>query len=155
MESADGISGLTKLFRGSLADIPDGSSVVFIGSEAVCSPFAQLMAYSVRDRDMSFGFGARAIWDKCRKMSWVEGAGFQIGNESFDPSKANVVVVLGGLAMPKFGCSVRDVNSFISMIANHPKIVGLGFMDIFRRSGWDKEVHFDVSINATMSAEII
>ncbi|HUT27797.1 MAG TPA: DUF2124 family protein [Methanomassiliicoccales archaeon] len=155
MERADGISGLTKLFRGSLVDIPDGSSVVFIGSEAVCPPFAQLMAYSVRDRNMSFGFGARAIWDKCRKMSWVEGAGFQISNEPFDPSKSSVVVVLGGLAMPKFGCSVQDVNSFISMIAGHPKTIGLGFMDIFRRSGWDKEVRFDISINATMSAELI
>ena len=155
MNKADGISGLTKLFRESLVDIPDGSSVVFIGSEAVCPPFAQLLAYSIRDRKMSFGFGARAIWEKCRKMSWAEGAGFHIGDEPFDPLKASVVVVLGGLAMPKFGCPVRDVNFFISRIPGRPKIIGLGFMNIFHRSGWDKEVRFDVSINATMFAEII
>ncbi|MCG7844667.1 MAG: DUF2124 domain-containing protein [Methanomassiliicoccales archaeon] len=155
MVKLEGISGLTKLFRESLIGVPDGSNIVFMGSEAVCPPFAQLLAYAVRDRDMSFGFSPKAVWEKCRKMSWVEGAGFQISEEKFDPINANVIVVLGGLAMPKFGCQVQDVNSYISRISGRPLVVGLGFMNVFRRVGWDKQVRFDVLLDSYMSAEVL
>ncbi len=138
-----------------MADVPDGSAILFLGSEAVCSPFAQLLAYFVRDRKMLFAFGPKTYWDRCREMSWVEGIGFQIGSKVFDPQRSRAVVLLGGLAMPKFGCPVQDVNSFLSRIPGHPKIIGLGFMDIFRRSGWNKEVHMDVLIDAYMSVEVL
>ncbi|MBN1109366.1 MAG: DUF2124 family protein [Methanomassiliicoccales archaeon] len=155
MTKMEGISGLTRLFRESLTDVQDGSTILFLGSEAVCSPFAQLLAYAVRDRKMLFAFGPKAVWERCRKMAWVEGAGFQIGNEGFDPRNANAIVLLGGLAMPKFGCPVQDVNTFLARVPGRPKVVALGFMDIFRRSGWDKQVRMDVLINAYMSAEAL
>lgn len=155
MTKVEGISGLTRTFRDSLADVPDGSAVLFLGSEAVCSPFAQLLAYAVRDRRMNFAFSPKARWDHCRKLEWIEGAGYQIGQEAFNPEDAKAVVVLGGLAMPKFGCPVEDVKRFIGLIPGEPKVVGLGFMDILRRSGWDKEVRMDVLIDAYMSAETL
>jgi len=155
MTKVEGISGLTKTFRESLADVPDGSPVLFLGSEAVCSPFAQLLAYAVRDRKMQFAFGPKADWARCQKMIWEEGVGFQIGKEAFDPQNARAVVLLGGLAMPKFGCPVQDVNSFLSRVPGRPKVIGLGFMDIFRRSGWNKEVRMDVLIDCYMSAEVL
>lgn len=154
MERMEGISGLTKLFRKSISDVPDGSLIVFIGSEAVCPPFAQLLAYSVRDRGMRFAFGPKASWEKCTSMKWMEGTGFQISTERCDPSEGKALVVLGGLAMPKFGCEVYTVNSFISRMPGRPKVVGLGFMSIFQRSGWDQLVKFDAMIDATMAAEL-
>jgi hypothetical protein len=155
MTKLEGIAGLTKLFRESVASVPDGSTIVFVGSEAVCPPFAQLLAYAVRDRKMSLGFVPKAIWEMARNMTWVEGAGFQIGNETFDPSKASVVVLLGGLAIPKFGCQLPEVNSFLSRIPGRPLVVGLGFMDVFRHAGWDKKIRFDSLIDAYMSAETV
>jgi hypothetical protein len=155
MTKAEGISGMTKLFRESLTHVDDGSSILFLGSAAVCPPFAQLLAYAVRDRNMKFGFGPKALWDKCNIMTWTEDAGFQIGTEVFDPESTDVVVLLGGLAIPKFGCPVQDVNSFISRIPDHPMVICLGFMDIFRRSGWDKEVRFDILMDVYMSTETI
>lgn len=146
---------MTKLFRESLIGVPDGSTILFMGSEAVCPPFAQLLAYAVRDRKMIFGFSPKANWEKSRKMFWVEGAGFQVSDERLDPMDAKVIVVLGGLAMPKFGCQVQDVNSFISRVSGKPLVVGLGFMDVFRRVGWDKQVRFDVLMDAYMSAETL
>lgn len=146
---------MTKLFRESVASVPDGSIIAFVGSEAVCPPFAQLLAYAVRDRKMSQGFVPKAVWEKGRDMRWVDGTGFQITNEPFDPAKATVVVLLGGLAIPKFGCQVQEVNSFLSRIPGRPLVVGLGFMDVFRRSSWDKQVRFDVLIDAYMSAETL
>ncbi|MDD1772324.1 MAG: DUF2124 domain-containing protein [Methanomassiliicoccales archaeon] len=153
MERSEGITGLTKLFRESLMTVPDGSLVIFLGSEAVCPPFAQLLAYSVRDRGLNFGFAPRSVWNKCRNVAWVEDIGFQIGSEPVDPTEAKVVVLLGGLAIPKFGCEVSDVDSFIDRMPTRPLVIGVGFMDVFRRSLWDRHIQFDILIDGYMSAE--
>ena len=155
MVKVEGISGLTRLFREALVDVDEGSTLLFVGSEAVCPPFAQLLAYAVRDRGMRFGFCPKAAWDSSRTMKWVEGAGFQIGKEPFEPGEADVIVVLGGLALPKFGCPVEDVKAMISQIPKHRKVLGVGFMDAFRKTGWNASLHFDVLIDAYMSAEVI
>ncbi len=155
MVKAEGISGLTKLFRETLVNVDDASNILFLGSEAVCPPFADLLAYAVRDRKMRFGFSPRAEWDKSRVMKWVDGAGFQISKDQFQPGEADVIVVLGGLAIPKFGCPVEDVKAFISQIPKHRLVVAVGFMDVFRKAGWTSSLHFDVLIDAYMSAEVL
>jgi len=155
MVKAEGISGLTKLFREALNGMDDGGNLLFVGSEAVCPPFAQLLAYAVRDRDMRFGFCPKAVWEKSRTMSWVEGAGFQIGKEPFEPGEADVIVLLGGLAMPKFGCPVEDVKAILSQIPRHKLVIAVGFMDAFRKAGWNTSLHFDVLIDGYMSAELL
>ena len=155
MAKAEGISGLTKLFRETLVEVEDGSTILFVGSEAVCPPFAQLLAYAVRDRNMRFGFCPKAVWDRSRVMKWVDGAGFQIGKEPFEPGEADVIVVLGGLAIPKFGCPVDDVKALLSQIPKKRKVVALGFMDAFRKAGWNTSLHFDALIDGYMSAEMV
>lgn len=85
----------------------------------------------------------------------MEDVGFQIGRDLVDPSEAKAVIVLGGLAIPKFGCEVSDVDGFISKLPSRPLIVGLGFMDIFRRSFWDRHIQFDVLIDGYMSTEVL
>jgi hypothetical protein len=155
MVKAEGISGLTKLFREALGDIDDGSTLLFVGSEAVCPPFAQLLAYAVRDRNMQFGFCPKAVWDSSRVMKWVDGAGYQIGKELFEPAEADVIIILGGLAIPKFGCPIEDVKALISQIPKHRMVLAVGFMDAFRKAGWNTSIHFDVLIDGYMSAEVI
>ncbi|MHC1709452.1 MAG: DUF2124 family protein [Methanomassiliicoccales archaeon] len=155
MVKAEGISGLTKLFRDALVDIDDASTILFVGSEAVCPPFAQLLAYAVRDRDMCFGFCPRAEWDKSRTMRWVDGAGFQVSNDPFEPEDADVIVILGGLAIPKFGCPAEDVKTLISRIPRRRLVLAVGFMDAFRKAGWNTSLHFDVLIDGYMSAEVL
>lgn len=155
MVKAEGISGLTRLFREALVDVEDASTILFVGSEAVCPPFAQLLAYAVRDRNMSFGFSPKAEWDKSRFMRWVDGAGFQITKDPFLPGEADVIVILGGLAIPKFGCPMEDVKALISQIPKHHLVMAVGFMDAFRKAGWDTSLHFDVLIDGYMSAEVL
>jgi len=155
MEKVEGISGLTKLFRQALSDVDEGSALLFVGSEAVCPPFAQLLAYAVRDRKMRFGFCPKAIWENTKIMKWVDGAGFQIGKEPFEPAESDVIVLLGGLAIPKFGCPVEDVRALISQIPKHRMVMGVGFMDAFRKAGWNTSLHFDVLMDAYMSAELL
>jgi hypothetical protein len=66
-----------------------------------------------------------------------------------------MIVVLGGLAMPKFGCPVEGVQRFIGKVAGQgtAKVVGVCFMDILKRSGWTDCIKFDALINATMEVE--
>ena len=155
MVKAEGISGLTKLFREALVDVDDASTILFVGSEAVCPPFAQLLAYAVRDHNMRFGFCPRAEWENSRTMRWVAGAGFQISKDPFEPGEADVIVILGGLAIPKFGCPVEDVKALISQIPKHRLVIAVGFMDAFRKAGWNSSLHFDVLIDGYMSAEVL
>ena len=51
MEKKTGIVGFTGAFRESVKEIKIGSKVVFTGSIAVCTPFIELLAYAIRDRN--------------------------------------------------------------------------------------------------------
>ncbi len=51
MENKTGIIGLTGSFRESIKDMEKNSKVVFTGSVAVCTPFIELLSYTIRDKD--------------------------------------------------------------------------------------------------------
>lgn len=151
----EGIVGLTKLFRNEIAGSPDGSIVVFAGSKAVCAPFAELLAYAVRDKGLEMYFSPLADAKDCRRLMWNEGTGYSASAGGVEVEKADMVVVLGGLAMPKFGCPAEKVREFIGKISPQggARVVGVCFMDILRRSGWDQIIRFDAIIDATMHVE--
>ena len=156
MEKRPGISGLTGAFRESVAQIAEGSKIVFTGSVAVCPPFAELLAYAVREKKFDLVYVPKADPRQARKIKWIEGVGYAVSEEGGDPRGASALIVLGGLAMPKFGCSIKEINAMISLLgeAQQPKVVGVCFMDIFQRSGWEGKVGFDTVINATMETEV-
>ena len=149
MEKKSGIVGFTGLFRESIAALKDGSKVVFTGSAAVCTPFAELLAYAVRDRGFDVIYVPRANADEARKITGIENIGYCVIDEKADPKKPDAVVVLGGLAMPKFGCEPEDVTRLIEELSGEkkPKVIGVGFMNIFERTGWDKKLKFDTLID--------
>lgn len=55
-EVGRGIVGMTRAFRGVMKELGPGKRVLFLGSEAVCLPFAELLAYASRDLGDSFYF---------------------------------------------------------------------------------------------------
>ena len=151
----EGIVGFTKLFREELIGMPEGSTIIFAGSSAVCAPFAELLGYSIRDRKFDLYFSPMAEAKDCRPLIWMEGTGYSIGPTGKEIREAAAVVVLGGLAMPKFGCKVEKVQEFIVNTSSQTgtKVIGVCFMDIFRRSGWTSNIKFDALLNATMDTE--
>lgn len=151
----EGIVGLTKSFRNEMIGLAEGSVIVFTGSSAVCAPFAELLAYSVRDKKFDIFFSPMANGKDCRAMVWNEGSGYCISSDGKQISGADAIVVFGGLAMPKFGCPVEDVKKFIEGIskADGTKVVGVGFMDILMRTGWHNSIRFDGLINANLETE--
>jgi hypothetical protein len=156
MEKKSGIVGFTGTFRESIADIKEGSKVVFTGSVAVCTPFIELLAYTVRDRGFDMFYVPRADAKEARKIKEIANIGFSVIDEKGDPKNPDAVVVLGGLAMPKFGVPPEDVNRLIEEIAGEkkPKVIGVCFMDIFERAGWEEKVKFDTVIDTTLETVV-
>ncbi len=156
MEKKSGIVGFTGLFRESVANVKERSKVVFTGSVAVCTPFIELLAYAVRDRDFEMLYVPRADAKEARKIKGVENIGYTVVDEKGDPKGPDAVVVLGGLAMQKFGCPPEDVNRMVEAIAveKKPKIIGVCFMNMFERAGWDKKIKFDTLIDTTMESVV-
>ncbi|MCW3134842.1 MAG: DUF2124 domain-containing protein [Methanophagales archaeon] len=156
MEKRSGIVGFTGTFRENIADVKEGSKVVFTGSVAVCAPFIELLAYTVRDRGFDMLYVPRADAKEARKIKEIENIGYSVVDEKGNPENPDVIVVLGGLAMPKFGCPPEDVIHMIEDISGDkkPKIIGVGFMNIFEREGWDKKINFDTLIDTTMEVVV-
>lgn len=150
-----GIVGFTGAFRKSVADIPEGSKVVFTGSADVCTPFIELLSYSIRDKSFDMVYVPNADTTEARKIKKQENIGISVVDEMADPEDPAVVVVLGGLAMPKFGCPPEDVVDMIHKISGEtPRIIGVCFMGIFKKSGWDKKIPFDTIIDTKMETNV-
>jgi hypothetical protein len=144
-----GINGLLETFQESISGLKAGDKIVFTGTVGVCTPFIELLAYSVRDKEFEMVYVPNADLMKVKRMKMTKDVGYTVVDEKGNPEDANVVVILGGLALPKYGCAPEDVIRMIETI-NAAEIIGVGFMNIFERSGWDKKIKFDVVIDASI-----
>lgn len=156
MEKKSGIVGFTGTFSESIADVKEGSKVVFTGSVAVCTPFIELLAYTVRDKGFDMVYVPKADAKEARKIKEIKNIGFSVVDEKADPKNPDAVVVLGGLAMPKFGVPPGDVNRMIKTIAGEkkPRLIGVCFMNMFERAGWGEKVKFDTVIDTTLETVV-
>lgn len=155
MDKKTGIVGLTGSFREAVADLPEGSRVVFTGSAAVCTPFIELLSYSIRDKGFEMVFIPNAVSGEARKIKKQKNIGMSVVDEAADPKDPDVVVVMGGLAMPKFGCPAEDVTAMIKELSEEdPMIIGVCFMGIFKRNGWDEKIAFNTIIDTTMETQV-
>ena len=110
------------------------------------------MAYAVRDKNFDLIYAPKADINDAKPVIMQPNIGFGVKDEKADPQNPEAVVVLGGLAMPKFGCTPEDVLSMVEEISGEqkPKLIGICFMNIFERAGWDKKIPFDTLIDTTM-----
>ena len=156
MEKKSGIIGFTGAFRDSLKEIDNGSKVVFTGSIAVCTPFIELLSYSIRDKNFQMVYVPKTDLEDTKKIEEQDKIGYSVVDVQDDPKRPDVVVVMGGLAMPKFGCSPEEILDMINEISGDakPKIIGVCFMNIFERTGWTKKIPFDVLIDTSMETVV-
>jgi hypothetical protein len=152
MEKKSGIIGFTGAFRDSVKEIANGSKIVFTGSVAVCTPFIELLSYTIRDKDFEMVYVPVADSTEAREINEIKNIGYSVVDHPGDPKNPDILVVMGGLAMPKFGCSPEDVIKMTDEISAEvkPKIIGVCFMNIFERTGWTKKIPFDVLIDTNM-----
>lgn len=140
-----GLNGQLVTFK---KEVGDAEKITFIGSPGVCTPFAEFAAYAVRDKESHF-IPLLDI-DECHQFEQKPYA-MVLKDEVSDPHNSDVVVLLGGLSMPKYDVDTVKLNALVDEILNEGgKIIGLCFMDMFTKTGWPDKVDFDCIIDGTL-----
>jgi len=148
MQTIQEIKGLGGLLNGFRDLVKDDAKITFVGSPGFCTPFALFLGYPVKDKELAFVPGLQA--ERARRIISTE-YGLELGEPT--SADADVVVVLGGMAMPKIGASVPEMKEFLARV-NHKKLLGVCFMGIFEKAGWCANLEFDVVMNAIIEGDI-
>lgn len=153
MEDIIGFKGLNGQLLAFKEEVNDANKITFIGAPRVCTPLASLFAYAVRDKESHYITLTNI--NTCRKFELLP-TGMQLDNTvKSNPKESDIVILLGGLAMPKSKVDIDKLNTLIKDILKvDGKIIGCSFMDIFTKNKWLKKVKFDTIIDATLIGKI-
>ncbi len=148
MEKIQDIKGLGGMLNGFRDLVKDDEKVTFIGTPGFCMPFALFQGFPVRNKKLTFV--PNLDLDKTREVVATE-YGMELG-EPTTPD-ADVVVILGGLAMPKIGVSVDEMKETLAKI-RYKTLIGVCFMGILEQAGWCDAMDFDYVMNTTLIGNI-
>ncbi|MDI9616938.1 MAG: DUF2124 domain-containing protein [Methanothrix sp.] len=148
MEKVQDVKGLGGMLNGFRDMVKEYESITFIGSPGFCTPFALFLGYPVREKRLAFVPGLSA--DRTRRVIATE-YGMELGDRC--SPDADVLVVLGGMAMPKIGVSIEEMKQLLSRIP-HKSVMGVCFMGIFEKAGWCDRIEFDYVMNTIIEGDI-
>ena len=151
ISTSKGIGGQLTEFR---KLVNDSKKITFIGTVGFCTPFAELMAFVLRETDKKLVFLPDLRSDEAR-MIVSSSHGMQLGDKT-EPS-ADTVVLLGGLAMPKIGVEPEKMKGFVDdllMDAEKKLIIGVCFQSMLINCNWPGFIDFDYIIDADMTNEV-
>ena len=150
ISTSSGLGGILNAFR----DITKESKrITFVGTPGFCTPFAELIAYPIRDAGKEMAFVANLGFDDAKRIVFTS-HGMQLA-ENVDAA-ADTVVILGGLAMPKISVDVNALNSMIERILGDGGLtIGVCFMSIFEQTGWYDVIDFDYVIDTHTSVRVL
>ena len=144
-----GLNGQLVTFK---KEVDGAEKITFIGSPGVCTPFAEFAAYSVRDKETHF-IPLLDI-DNCHEFENKSYA-MVLKDDVSDPHNSDVVVLLGGLSMPKYDVDTEELMDLVDDILKEDgQIIGLCFMDMFTKAGWLYKVNFDCVIDGTLTGVV-
>ena len=144
-----GLNGQLVTFK---KEVGDAEKITYVGSPGVCTPFAEFLAYSVRDKDNHF-IPLLDI-DDCHEFESKPYA-MVLKDEVSDPHDSDVVVLLGGLSMPKYDVDTEEVKALVKEILKEDgQLMGVCFMDMFTKAGWLEKVDFDCVIDGTLTGVV-
>ena len=149
VENWKGINGQLVTFK---KEVVDAEKITFVGSPGVCTPFAELLAYAVRDKETHF----IPLLDKedCHQFE-SKPYGMVLKDEVSNPQNSDVVVLLGGLSMPKYDVDTGEVKSLVGdILKDDGQLIGVCFMDMFTKAGWLEKIDFDCVIDGTLTGVV-
>jgi hypothetical protein len=152
MEKVQDVKGLGGMLNGFRDLVKDDKRILFVGSPGFCTPFALFLGYPVREKELAFVPGL--VEKKARRIVATE-YGMELGeaaNAEADMD-ADVVVILGGMAMPKIGVQSSQMKDFLSRL-KYKKLVGVCFMSIFEKAGWCQALPFDYVMNMILEGDL-
>lgn len=144
-----GINGQLVTFK---KEVGDAQKITFVGSPGVCTPFAELLAYTVRDKESHF----IPLLDKddCHQFE-SKPYGMVLKDEVSNPHDSDVVVLLGGLSMPKYDVDTEEAKALVAdILKENGQLIGVCFMDMFAKAGWLEKVDFDCVIDGTLTGVV-
>ena len=144
-----GINGQLVAFK---KEVGDAEKITFVGSPGVCTPFAELLAYAVRDKETHF----IPLLDKdnCHQFE-AKPYAMVLKDDVSNPKDSDVVVLLGGLSMAKYDVDTEDVKDLVADILKDGGIlIGVCFMDMFAKAGWLEKIDFDCVIDGTLTGVV-
>jgi hypothetical protein len=148
MEKVQDVKGLGGMLNGFRELVKDEKKITFVGSPGFCTPFALFLGYPVRDKELAFVPGLNK--EKARRIISTE-YGLELGDKS--TADADVVVVLGGMAMPKIGVKPEEMKDFLTTI-KYKKLIGVCFMSIFEKAGWCQTLDYDYVMNLIIEGDV-
>jgi hypothetical protein len=153
-EPGRGIPGILRPFKEFIenCDLPPGSEILFYGVPGTCSPFVELLCFSIRSLPYRCIFVPYVDEGNAREMILHPGIGYRADALS-TPQNPAVVVIMGGLAMPDMPTTVDSVESVLNKRVEAKKI-GICFMHMFAKAGWLERISFDLLIDAEVSVEV-
>lgn len=127
----------------------DGASkITFIGSPGLCTPFAEFLSYGVSDKETHF-IPLLDI-DNCHEFE-LKSYGLTLKDEVSNPYDSDIVVLMGGLAIPDFNVDFDELDALVDKVLKKDgKIIGVCFMNMFEESGWLEKIDFDCIIDGTL-----
>jgi hypothetical protein len=153
MENVSDWKGITGQLVSFKSEVGDAQKITFVGSPGVCTPFAELLAYAVRDRQTYF-IPLLDI-DDCHQFESKPYA-MVLDDEVSDPRDSDMVVLLGGLSMPKYDVDTEDVKALVDTILKEDgRLIGVCFMDMFAKAGWLEKIDFDCVIDGTLTGVVM
>lgn len=142
-----GISSQLRHFKAAVSEY-GSKSILYSGSKGVCLPFALLNAYAVRTIEEQY-FTPDAKLDEISKLN-LGSLGYNYSNlDNNTEINPEMLVLMGGLAMPHSKVTTSDVNALIDKISPK-KVVGICFSSVFQKQGWDKDIDFDLIIDSQL-----
>jgi len=149
VENWRGITGQINAFKNAVGD---AQKITYMGSPSVCTPFAALMAYAVREKENHFiSFLDLETSHEFELKPW----GMTLTEKVSDPHDSDVVVLLGGLTMPKANVDTDELNGVIDeILKTDGKLVGFCFMDMFTKADWLDKADFDLIIDGTLTGVV-
>ncbi len=149
-EQLTSVPGILRPFKAFIteAGLADGDQIAYYGCPGTCTPFIELLAFSIRDLLLSQVYVPYVDELGARSLRTVTEVGMQVSGEpaTVDPA---VIVLMGGLSMPNVPVSRDQVLQVVE--AHQPSaLVGVCFMKMFEKMGWLESFDFDLIIDATI-----
>lgn len=140
-----GLNGLLTIFQ---KETYGASKITFIGSPGLCTPFAEFLSFGVNDKETHFL--PLLNLDDCHEFE-LKSYGMSLKDEVSNPRDSDIVVLMGGLAIPDYNVDSDELNDLIGdILKDDGKIIGVCFMNMFAESGWLDKFNFDSIIDGTL-----
>ncbi len=132
----------------------DATRRIFIfGCGGSCTALAELIMFGLRGiKNCEMFYVPNLKMDRAHKMRYNPELGVQLEEHPYDGSKADVIILMGGLTIPKYGLDVNEVRDLIDRISNNDTmIIGACANSVFQKSGWTEKIDFDYIVDITMN----